>query len=138
MSSSNTDIDDLVAKDVRELLIEHKDGERLNVTVKVRKLGVYKDRLYRRIKNVGSRTTRKPVNHKLSAVQETSLLRVTTETLHLGDLFFDDPSIMTEWTDMNRQPTWEEILMDGERMDSEGEVYYLYDRSPQNKGENEG
>ena len=28
---------------------------------------------------------------------------VTTETLHLDDLFFDDPSIMTEWTDMDRQ-----------------------------------
>ena len=62
---------------------------------------------------------------------------VTTEPLHLGDLLFDDPPIMTEWTDMDRQPTWEEILMDGGRMDSEGEAYYPYDRSPQNEGENE-
>ena len=45
---------------------------------------------------------------------------------------------MTEWTDMGRQPTWEEILMDGERMDSEGEVYYPYDRNLQNEKEDEG
>ena len=30
---------------------------------------------------------------------------VMTETLHLGNLLFDDPSIMTEWNNMNRQPT---------------------------------
>ena len=44
---------------------------------------------------------------------------------------------MTKWTNMDRQSTWKEILMDGERMDSEGEVYYLYDRSLQNERENE-
>ena len=58
--------------------------------------------------------------------------------LHLGDLLFDDPPIMTEWDNMSRQPTWEEILMDGGRMDSEGEVYFPCDRSPQNEGEDEG
>ena len=63
---------------------------------------------------------------------------VTTETLHLGDLLFDDPPILAEWDNMSRQPTWEEILMDGGRMDSEGEAYYPYDRSPQNEGEDEG
>ena len=45
---------------------------------------------------------------------------------------------MTEWDNMSRQPTWEEILMDGGRMDSEEEAYYPYDRSPQNEGEDEG
>ena len=45
---------------------------------------------------------------------------------------------MTEWDDMNRQPTWKEILMDGERMDSEGETYYSYDRSLQNEEEDKG
>ena len=63
---------------------------------------------------------------------------VTTEALHLGDLLFDDPPIMTGWDDKSRQPTWEEILMDGGRMDSEGEAYYPYDCSPQNEGEDEG
>ena len=62
---------------------------------------------------------------------------VTTETLHLDDLLFDDPSIMTEWTDMDRQFTWKEILLDGERMNSEEETYYLYDRNLQNEGKNE-
>ena len=60
-----------------------------------------------------------------------------TETLHLDDLLFNDPSIMTEWTHTDRQSTWEEILMNGERMDSEGEVYYSYDRNLQNERENE-
>ena len=46
--------------------------------------------------------------------------------------------MMTEWDNMNRQPTWEEILMDGERMDSEGEAYYPDDHSPQKEGEDEG
>ena len=44
---------------------------------------------------------------------------------------------MTEWTNMDRQSTWKEILMDGGRMNSKGEVYYPYDRSPQNERENE-
>ena len=61
---------------------------------------------------------------------------VTTQVLHLDDLFFDDPSIMTGWDDMNRQSIWKEILMDDGRMNSEGEVYYLYDHSPQNEREN--
>ena len=62
---------------------------------------------------------------------------VTTKTLHLDDLFFNDPSIMTEWTDMDRQSIWKEILLNKERMNSEGEAYYLYERSPQNERENE-
>ena len=41
MPNSNADIDDLVTKGVRELLAEHKDGERLNVAAKTRELGVY-------------------------------------------------------------------------------------------------
>jgi hypothetical protein len=68
MFISNADIDELVVKGVRELLSEHEDGERLNVAAKARELGVYKDRLYRRLKGVGPRTTRKSANRKLSAV----------------------------------------------------------------------
>jgi transcriptional regulator of acetoin/glycerol metabolism len=69
MPDSNADIDDLVAKGVRELLSEYEEGERPNVTAKARELGVYKDRLYRRLKGVGPRITRKPINYKLSAIQ---------------------------------------------------------------------
>ena len=44
---------------------------------------------------------------------------------------------MSEWINMDRQSTWKEILMNGERMDSERETYYLYDRSPQNEKKDE-
>ena len=70
MSISDEDIDDLVNKVVREILVERKNEKRSNVTTKVRKLDVYKDRIHRRLKNVESRTTRKPVNYKLSIIQE--------------------------------------------------------------------
>ena len=68
MSISDEDIDDLVDKVVREILAEREDGERSNVAVKVRELGVHKDRIHRRLKNVGPRTTRKSVNCKLSTI----------------------------------------------------------------------
>ena len=75
--------------------------------------------------------------YKDEAIQTEEKSNVTTETLHLDDLLFDDPSIMAEWDNTNRQSTWEEILMDGGRMDSEREAYFLYDRSLQNKEEDE-
>ena len=75
--------------------------------------------------------------YKDQVIQIEKESNITTESLHLDDLLFNDPLIMTEWTDMNGQLTWEEILMDGGRMDSEGEAYYPYDRSPQNEEENE-
>ena len=74
MSISDEDIDDLVDKVVREILVEREDGERSNVAAKARELDVYKDRIHRRLKDVESRTTRKPVNCKLSTIQEASLL----------------------------------------------------------------
>ena len=75
MSISNEDTDDLVDKVVREILTERENEERFNVATKVRKLGIHKDRIHRRLKNVRSRTTRKSVNYKLSVIQEASLLR---------------------------------------------------------------
>ena len=75
MPNSNTDIDELVDRAVRELRAEYEYGERVNVAAKAREIGVHKDRLYRRLKGVGPRTTRRPVNNKLSAVQEASVLR---------------------------------------------------------------
>ena len=74
MPISNEDTDDLVDKVVREILAEREDGERSNVAAKARELGIHKDRIHRRLKNVGSRTTQKSVNCKLSVIQETSLL----------------------------------------------------------------
>jgi hypothetical protein len=84
MPNSNADIDDLVAKGVRELLSEYEDGERLNVAAKARELGVHKDRLYRRLKGIGPRTTRKPVNYKLSVVQKASLLQYILSLNEIG------------------------------------------------------
>ena len=68
MPISNEDTDDLVDKAVREILAEREDGERSNVAAKARELGIHKDRIHRRLKDVGSRTTRKPVNSKLSVI----------------------------------------------------------------------
>jgi DDE superfamily endonuclease/Tc5 transposase DNA-binding domain len=75
MPNSNTDIDEVVDRAVREICAEREDGERVNVAAKAREIGVHKDRLYRRLKGVGPRTTRKPINSKLSVVQEASLMR---------------------------------------------------------------
>jgi hypothetical protein len=75
MPKSDTDIEDLVDRAVREIREEEEDGDRPNVAAKARELRVPKDRLYRRLKGVGPRIARKPVNHRLSAVQEGSLLR---------------------------------------------------------------
>ena len=46
MSVSNEDTDDLVDKIVREIRIEEEERERPNVVVKVRKLGVHRNRIY--------------------------------------------------------------------------------------------
>jgi hypothetical protein len=75
MPKSSADIDELVDKAVRELHAEYEEGEHRGVAAKAREIGVHKDRLYRRLKGVGPRTARKPVNYKLSPVQEASLLR---------------------------------------------------------------
>ena len=74
MPNSDENIDDLVDKTVREIFTERENGERLNVLTKVYELNIHKDHIYRRLKDVGPRITRKPVNCKLSTVQETSLL----------------------------------------------------------------
>ena len=84
MSNSDENIDDLVDKAVREILVERENGERPNVLTKTRELSIHKDRIYRRLKGVGPRTTRKPVNCKLLTVQETSLLRYILSLDEIG------------------------------------------------------
>jgi hypothetical protein len=84
MAKSSADFDELVDKAVRELRAEYEDGERRGVAAKARELGIPKDRLHRRLKGVGPRTTRKPVNCKLSAVQEASLLRYILSLDEIG------------------------------------------------------
>ena len=75
MPISDEYTDDLVDRTVREILAEREHGTRSSVAEKARELGISKYRIHRRLKDVGSRITRKPVNYKLSAVQKTSLLR---------------------------------------------------------------
>jgi hypothetical protein len=84
MPDLQADIDELVAKGVRELLSEDEAEERSNVAVKARELGVLKDRLYRRLKGVGPRTTRKAARSKLSAIQEASLMRYILSLDEIG------------------------------------------------------
>jgi ketosteroid isomerase-like protein len=57
MAESSADLDELVDRGVRELRAEYEDGDRRGVAAKARELGVSKDRLHRRLKGVGPRTT---------------------------------------------------------------------------------
>jgi hypothetical protein len=84
MPDLQADIDELVAKGVRELLSENEAGERSNVAVKARELGVSKDRLYRRLKGVEPCTTRKATRPKLLAIQEASLMRYILSLDEIG------------------------------------------------------
>ena len=74
MPVSNEDTDDLVDRAVREIRVEEEEGERPNVTAKVRELSVYRDCIYRRLKSIESYIDRKPTNYKLSIIQEDSLI----------------------------------------------------------------
>ena len=68
MSFSNGEIDDLVDKAVREIRVVRKKIECSTVVKKVCELGIHKDRIHRRLKDVGSCTGRKPVNYKFSVI----------------------------------------------------------------------
>ena len=68
MSFSNGEIDDLVDKAVREIRAVRKKRERSTVVEKAHELGIHKDRIHGRFKDVGSYTCRKPVNYKFSVI----------------------------------------------------------------------
>ena len=74
MPVSNEDTDDLVDRVVREIRVEEEEEERPNVVTKVRKLDVYRDRIYRRLKSIESYIDRKLINYKFSIIQENSLI----------------------------------------------------------------
>ena len=75
MADSNEDIDERVEKAVQEILAEREAGEFSVVAQIVREYRVNRYRVQRRLKGVGSRTSRKPTNYKLSETQEQALLR---------------------------------------------------------------
>ena len=84
MSVSNEDTDDLVDRAVREIRTKEEEGERSNVAVKARELGVHKDRIYQRLKDIGSYIGRKSTDRKLSVIQEDSLIRYISSLNEIG------------------------------------------------------
>jgi hypothetical protein len=74
MANSNADLDEIAQKAANEIRSCRETGERVSVAAIACQYGVHKNRVHRRLKGKGSRTTRKPVNCELSAVQEASLL----------------------------------------------------------------
>ena len=75
MANSNEDIDEYVTNAVRDILAERETGEHSVVAEKTREYRVSRHYIERRLKGIGPRTSRKPTNHKLSEVQEQTLLR---------------------------------------------------------------
>ena len=75
MPVSNEDTDDLVDRVVREIRTEEEEGERSNVVAKVRKLNVYKDRIYQRLKDIESYIDRKSTNYKFFTIQKNFFIR---------------------------------------------------------------
>ena len=74
MSVSNEDIDDLVDRAVREIRTAREEGKCSTVVTKARELGIHKDRIHRRLRDIRTLIDRKPVGRKFSAVQEVSLI----------------------------------------------------------------
>lgn len=68
MANSNEDLDELAQRAANEILRDRKAGEKVNVAAKAREYRVDKNRVYRRLKGIKGRTSRKPVNTKLSAI----------------------------------------------------------------------
>jgi Zn-dependent peptidase ImmA (M78 family) len=75
MPDSDEDIDERVEKAVEEILAEREAGDPSNVAEKAREYRVSKFRVYRRLKRIGPRTSRKPVNSKLLEIQKHALLQ---------------------------------------------------------------
>jgi Tc5 transposase DNA-binding domain len=74
MANSDADLDELAQKAANEIRSYRETGERVSVAAIARQYGVHKNRVHRRLKGIEGRTTRKPINYKLSAVQEAALL----------------------------------------------------------------
>ena len=74
MANSDVDLDEQAQKAVAEIHHCREAGVHVPVAAVAREYGVHKNRVHRRLKGVQGRTSRKPVNCKLSAIQEASLL----------------------------------------------------------------
>jgi hypothetical protein len=84
MPDSDEDINERVEKAVEEILAERETGDPSNVAEKAREYRVNKYRIHRRLKGIGPRTSRKPVNNRLSEVQERALLQYILSLDEIG------------------------------------------------------
>jgi hypothetical protein len=75
MAFLNDDLDELAERAAKEILRARKAGERVAVAVVAREHRVDRRRVIRRLQGVGSRSSRKPVNYKLSPIQEAALIQ---------------------------------------------------------------
>jgi hypothetical protein len=75
MEFSNRVQDELADRAAAEICKKRDAGERVVVAVVARAYKVARQRIDRRLKGVGPRTTKKPVNYKLSEVQEAALIQ---------------------------------------------------------------
>jgi hypothetical protein len=73
MVNSDEDLDELAHRAAKEILRERSAGERVSVAATAREYKVDRFRVFRRLKGIGGRSSRKPVNSKLSAIQKASL-----------------------------------------------------------------
>jgi hypothetical protein len=75
MPVSDEDLDESVERAAEEIRHAKEAGEHSVVAVTARAHGVDRQRLSRRLKGVGSRSSRKPVSYKLSPIQEAALIQ---------------------------------------------------------------
>jgi Tc5 transposase DNA-binding domain len=75
MEFSNRVLDELAERAAAEIWEKRDAGERVVVAVVARAYGVDRQRVCRRLKGVGARTSKKPVNYRLSEVQEAALIQ---------------------------------------------------------------
>jgi hypothetical protein len=75
MPVSEGDEDELVEKAAEEIRAARSARERAYVARVTREYGVSRQRVVRRLKGIGARSSRKPLNYKLSSIQEAALIQ---------------------------------------------------------------
>jgi tagatose-1,6-bisphosphate aldolase len=75
MEFSNRVLDELAERAAAEIWEKRDAGERVVVAVVAHAYGVDRQRVCRRLKGVGARTSKKLVNYRLSELQEATLIQ---------------------------------------------------------------
>jgi hypothetical protein len=73
MAFLNDDLDELAEQAAQEVLRVRASGGHVAMAAIAREYRVDRWRVYWRLQDIGSRSSRKPVNYKLSDVQEATL-----------------------------------------------------------------